>query len=199
QKLRRVWPVGTVKVWLIELSPFVGLVPPTRAEYVPECAPPLTTAAVPTVVQPVKLPVSNPPLVMPPLEGAVTPRVTAAVCVVEWVAEAPVPVTVMVYVPGAAVPAPTVSVELPPDWIGLVPKVQPAPVGHPLAERVIDCGLPEVTVVEIVLSPEAPWFTVRLFGLAEMEKSFGGGGPFTVSATVVECVFEAPAPVTATV
>jgi len=91
---------------------------------------------------------------------------------------------------GAAVPAPMVSVELPPDWIGLVPKVQLAPVGHPLVERVIDCGLPEVTVVEMVLFPEAPWFTVRLFGLAEMEKSFGGGGPFTVSATVVECVFE---------
>ena len=287
--------MGTVKVWLIELSPFVGLVPPMRAEYVPECAPPLTTAAVPTVVQPVKLPVSNPPLVMPPLEGAVTPRVTAVVCVaeapapvtvivyvpagvvadvanvsredppeligfvanvavvpagmplalsvidcalpevrtvemvevpelpavtltevglaemeksfagtvsdtvVEWVAETPVPVTVMVYVPGAAVPAPTVSVELPPDWIGLVPKLQLAPVGHPFVERVIDCGLPEVTVVEMVLFPEAPWFTVRLFGLAEMEKSFGGGGPFTVSATVVECVFEVPAPVTVTV
>src|SRR2546422_50675 len=186
-----------------------------RAEYVPECAPPLTTAAVPTVVQPVKLPVSNPPLVMPPLEGAVTPRVTAVTLtevglaemeksfagtvsdtVVEWVAETPVPVTVMVYVPGAAVPAPTVSVELPPDWIGLVPKLQLAPVGHPFVERVIDCGLPEVTVVEMVLFPEAPWFTVRLFGLAEMEKSFGGGGPFTVSATVVEGVLALPAPVT---
>jgi len=119
--------------------------------------------------------------------------------VVEWVADAPVPVTVMVYVPGGAVPAPTVSIELPPDRIGLVPKVQLAPLGHPLLERVTDCGLPDVTLVEMVLFPEAPWLTVRLFGLAEMEKSSGGGGPFTVSATVVECVFEVPAPVTVTV
>src|SRR2546430_14933805 len=38
--------------------------------------------------------------------------------VVEWVALAPVPVTVTVYVPGAALPAPSVSVELPPAVSG---------------------------------------------------------------------------------
>ena len=99
---------------------------------------------------------------------------TVRVTVVEWVAEVPVPVTVMVYVPGAAVPAPTVSVELPPDWIGLGLKVQLAPLGHPLVERVTDCALPDVIVVEMVLLPEAPWLTVTLLGLALMEKSFVG-------------------------
>jgi len=76
------------------------LVPPTRAEYVPECAPPADPLRwYPRVVQPVKLPVSNPPLVMPPLESAVTPRVTVVVCV----AEVPAPVTVIVYVPAGVV------------------------------------------------------------------------------------------------
>jgi len=90
-----------------------------------------------------------------------------------------VPLTVMLYVPGVAVPAPTVSVELPPDWIGLGLKVQLAPLGHPLVERVTDCALPDVIVVEMVLVPEAPWLTVRLLGLALMEKSFvGAGGQF---------------------
>lgn len=63
--------------------------------------------------------------------GARTVRVT----VVEWVAEVPVPVTVSGYVPGAAVPAFTVSVELPPEVmeVGLSPAV--APVGTPETER----------------------------------------------------------------
>ncbi len=52
--------------------------------------------------------------------------------------------------------------------------MQLAPLGHPLLERVTDCGLPDVTLVEMVLFPEAPWLTVRLAGLALMEKSFGG-------------------------
>src|SRR2546422_9765436 len=91
-----------------------------RAEYVPECAPPLTTAAVPTVVQPVKLPVSNPPLVMPPLEGAVAPRGTAVV----GVAEAPAPGTLIVYVPaGVGADGAHVSREEPPELIGFGAKV----------------------------------------------------------------------------
>src|SRR5437899_12855859 len=85
----------------------------------------------------------------------------------------------MVYVPGVAVPAPTVSVELPPDWIGLGLKVQLAPLGHPLVERVTDCALPDVIVVEMVLVPEAHWLTVRLLGIELMEKSVvGAGGQF---------------------
>src|SRR5437868_14489090 len=98
--------------------------------------------------------------------------VTVRVSVVSLHDALPVPVTVMVYVPGAAVPALTVSVELPPDWIGLGLKVQLAPLGHPLVERITDCALPDVIVVEMLLVPEAPWLTVTLLGLALMEKSF---------------------------
>src|SRR2546428_829886 len=141
-------------------------------------------------------PASPPPLVMPPLEGAVTPRVTAVVCV----AEAPAPVTVIVYVPaGVVADVANVSREDPPELIGFVANVAVVPAGMPLALSVIDCALPEVRTVEMVEVPEVPAVTLTEVGLAEMEKSLGGGGPFTVSATVVECVFEVPAPVTVTV
>jgi hypothetical protein len=49
----------------------VGDVEPTIAEYVPECAVELIEVAAPPRVQPVKSPVSNPPLVMPPPGGGV--------------------------------------------------------------------------------------------------------------------------------
>ncbi len=53
----------------------------------------------------------------------------------EWVAEGPVPVTVRGYVPGAAVPALTVSVELFPAVIEVGLKVADAPEGTPEMER----------------------------------------------------------------
>ena len=83
----------------------------------------------PAVVQPVKLPVSNPPFTM--LAAVVTVNVT----VVVWVALAPVPVTVSVYVPAAAVPAFTVSVLEPPlvTLVGLSDAL--APLGAPLTVR----------------------------------------------------------------
>ena len=54
--------------------------------------------------------------------------VTVNETVVEWIALVPVPVTVTVYVPGAALPAPSVSVELAPavTEVGLRDAVAPA-------------------------------------------------------------------------
>ena len=71
QKLRVPDPDGTVKVWLIELSPLVGAVEPAVPLYEPLCAVVLIEVAWPEVVQPLKLPVSKPPLVTPPLGGGV--------------------------------------------------------------------------------------------------------------------------------
>src|SRR5712692_3867607 len=104
-------PVATVNVCTILLSPLVGAVPPICAAYVPECAPLLTTAVVPDGVQPVGLPVSNPPLTMPPVTGAVTVSVNVAECGPPLAA---VPVTMMVELPVAALLATVrVSVEVP--------------------------------------------------------------------------------------
>src|SRR5437879_3697675 len=104
------------------------------------------------------------------LFGGLTVSVTEVVCV----AEVPVPVTVSVYVPTAAVPVFTVSVELPPAVtdVGLSDAV--APLGTPVTERLTVCALPEVTAVEIVLVPEAPCTRLKLVGLAAIEKLFGG-------------------------
>src|SRR5258705_433282 len=65
QKLRFPPPLGTVKVWLMVLSPLVGEVEPAWPEYLPIWAT-LLIEVVPEVVQPEKFPVSKPPLVMPP-------------------------------------------------------------------------------------------------------------------------------------
>ncbi len=54
-------------------------------------------------------------------------------------------------------------------------------------------ALPEVTAVEIVLEP--PCWTVRLAGLAEIEKS----DAVKVSDTVAECVIVPSVPVTVSV
>jgi len=58
-----------VKVCDSELSPLVGAVDPTSAEYVPECAV-VVTLALPAFVQPESVPVSKPPLVIPAGGGA---------------------------------------------------------------------------------------------------------------------------------
>jgi hypothetical protein len=94
------------------------------------------------------------------------------------------------------VPALTVRVELPPavTEVGLSEAV--APLGTPETLRLTVCALPAVTAVEIVLEPEVPCARLKLVGLAEIEKSFTA---VTVNETLVECVTEAPVPVTVTV
>src|SRR5689334_24159106 len=93
----------------MELSPLKGEAEPTIADFVPLWAVELM-AVEPARVQPVKSPVSKPPLVMPPPPDEVIVRLTGTLCV----ALGAVPVTLSVYVPAAAVPAFTVSVEEPP-------------------------------------------------------------------------------------
>src|SRR2546422_1613201 len=104
--------------------------------------------------------------------GAVTVRVTEALCVALVAA----PVTVRVYVPGVAVPAPTESVEPPPVVTEVGLSVAVAPAGVPVTDRGIVSAEPLVRVVEMVDVPLAPWTKERLVGLALMEKSLGGGG-----------------------
>ena len=60
--------------------------------------------------------------------GAVTVNET----IVEWVVLVPVPVTVIVYVPGVALPAPSVSVELAPAVTDVGLREAVAPAGTPL-------------------------------------------------------------------
>jgi hypothetical protein len=124
----------------------------------------------------------------------VTVSATVAVCV----ALVPAPVTVSVYVPGAALPAFTVSVEEPPAVtdVGLSEAV--APEGAPVTERATVCAEPEVTAVLMVEVPDAFAASDRLDGVADIEKSFVTV-PVTVSVTVVVCVALVPVPVTVTV
>src|ERR1700687_4480027 len=51
-----------------------------------------------------------------------------------------------------------------------------APAGSPVALRVMFCAAPLVSVVVMELVPLCPAVTVTAFGLAAIEKSFGGGG-----------------------
>jgi len=123
--------------------------------------------------------------------AAVTVKLTEVLCV----ALAAVPVTVRVYVPGAAVPAPTVSVELPPAVTEVGLSVAVAPAGVPLTVRLTVSAEPLVTAVEIVDVPFAPCTSERLAGLALMEKSFATGAVI-VKVRAVLCVALAPVPVT---
>jgi hypothetical protein len=123
--------------------------------------------------------------------AAVTVRPTVVVCV----AVEPVPVTVIVYVPGAVdAPALTVIVDEPPPVSdeGLNPTVVPA--GWPLAVSVTVWAEPEVTVVAMAELPAAPGATVTLPGEAPSEKSETGAG-VTVRLMDVEWVALEPAPV----
>ena len=147
--------MGIVNVWLMVLSPLVGEVEPACPEWLPLCAVLLIEVACPPVVQPLNVPVSKPPLVMPPppppLEVTVT--LTEVVCV----ALPSVPVTVTVYAPAATVePTLTVSVEEPPavTEVGLSEAV--GPDGETLAERLTVPAEPLVTAVLIVDLPLLP-------------------------------------------
>jgi hypothetical protein len=103
--------------------------------------------------------------------GAVTVRVTVAL----WVTEPSVPVTVMGYVPGAAVPAFTLrGEELPAvTEVGLTLAVAPEGVPLTASETVPD---PLTTAVLMVDVPLVFGPRLRLVGLALIEKSFAGGG-----------------------
>jgi len=125
--------------------------------------------------------------------------VTVSVTVVECVALVAVPVTVSVYVPAAAVPAPMVSVELPPVVTEVGLSVAVAPAGVPLTVRLIVSAVPLVRAVEMVDVPLALCASERLAGLELIEKSFGGGGAVIVRDTVVVWVALVPVPVTVTV
>ena len=103
---------------------------------------------------------------------AVTFTVMDAVCV----ADAAVPVTVMVYVSsGVVASAATVSVELAPAVTLVGANVAVAPAGRPVAERVTVSGVPAVAVVDTVVVPELPWTTLTVVGDALIEKSLTGG------------------------
>jgi hypothetical protein len=149
QKLRVPPADGAVNVCEMEASPRKGLVLPTRAAYVPPW-PPVTTAFAPVDVQPLSVPVSKSPFTMLDEVAAVMVTLTVVACVAEAV-----PVTVKVYVPAAAVPALTVSVDDPPavTLAGLKPAL--APEGAPLTESKMVSALPLVTAVEMLEVPLA--------------------------------------------
>jgi hypothetical protein len=91
---------------------------------------------------------------------------------VECVTLVPVPVTVIVYVPGV-VPAPTatVIVDEPPAATEAGLKLTVTPAGCPLPLSATDCAEPLVTAVAIVELPVAPCAIETLLGLALIEKS----------------------------
>ncbi len=78
------------------------------------------------------------------------------VAVVECAFAAPVPVTVIVYVPGAAVPVFMFSVEEVPVIITSFVNEPDAPAGSGPRVKLICSGLPEITAVLTVYEVEAP-------------------------------------------
>ena len=86
--------------------------------------------------------------------------------------------------PTAAVPAFTVSVELPPAVTDVGLSDALAPLGAPVTERLTVPALPEVTAVEIELVPEALCWMIRLVGLAAIEKSLVAKFPVTVAGAL---------------
>src|SRR5207248_6005506 len=135
-----------------------------------------TGVLTPPAVQPLRLPVSKPPLVTiePPPPDEFTTRLVVAL----WLALPSVPVTVRVEVPAGVVEAvETVSVEELPAVTGLGLKLPLAPEGSPLTARLTEPAEPEVTVVETVYVVDCPWVTVWLEGETEIEKSLVGAVP----------------------
>src|SRR5205807_6210510 len=122
----------------------------------------------PPVRQPDRSPVSKSPLATIVLPGMVTVSTTVVVCVVVG----PAAVTVMVAGPaGVLADGLTVSVEPPPDEIGLALKLAVAPFGSPLALSATLTGWPDVTLV-VTAKLAAPLFgTDRECGEALSEKS----------------------------
>jgi hypothetical protein len=121
------------------------------------------------------------------------------------VADVPVPVIVIGYVPAWVVDAVLrVSVDEPPDVTEVGLKEADTPAGRPDAESATVCAEPEVTVVETVVVVDCPAVTVPAVGLSEMEKSFVLV-PVTiecemsqrfVSLDQVDCMAKVPVPIT---
>jgi len=120
--------------------------------------------------------------------------VTVSVTEVECVAEGAVPVTVSVWVPVAVVPVFTVRVELPPAVTDVGLNVAVAPLGTPETVRLIVSALPETSAVEMVLIPCVPCTRVKLEGVAEIEKSLGGGPPQPENLNVPTRIFQLKVP-----
>ena len=89
----------------------------------------------------------------------------------------------------------SVKVALPPAVTEVGLKAAVAPAGTPDALSDTDCAAPDVTAVEMVVGALPPAVTVTVVGLALMEKSLATTGLMT-KLTAVECVAEAPVPVT---
>jgi hypothetical protein len=98
-------------------------------------------------------------------------------------------------VPGAAVPAFTFSVALPPALMDAGVTDTLAPLGAPATARLTVPALP-TSDVGMALDPLVPCTRVRLLELAEIVKS---GGAVTVSMTVAEWVAAPSVPVTVSV
>jgi len=113
-------PDGALNFCEIVESPLVGEVEPNIAANEPECGPELVTPAVPVEVQPDKVPVSNPPLMMPPLLAGLTVQLNEAL---PWAPVVSVAVTTALEVPGV-VGVPVIK--------PLVP-LMPRPAGSPVA------------------------------------------------------------------
>ncbi len=127
-------------------------------------------------------------------KSSTTGALTVSETGVEWVFDAPVPVTLKDTVPvGVAPVVVTVIVE---DWPAVIEaglNDALAPLGRPEALKLTAWALPLVSVVEIVEVPLWPAVTVTVVGAAEIEKSSGTG--LTVNETGVECVADALVPV----
>src|SRR5260370_996894 len=151
-------------------SPLVGLAEPSIAQKLPLWQPVLTTVSdAPLLDHPVRLPVSNPPLVIP--AGAVAAIVNATV--VACVALPSVPVMMSVWVRAAAVPVLAVRSAERPGVTDVGGRGAVAPDGTPLARRWTVPAEPLVTAVEMVGGPVSPCRTLRVSGTALIEKSFG--------------------------
>src|SRR3954447_20007615 len=176
------------------LSPLYAVDAPSCAAYEPACAVVTTRGATtPDDDQLLSEPLSKPPFTTPPGGAAdVTVNETVVVCV----AEAPVPVTVIVYVPAAADdPTASVNVDDAPAVTdaGLNDAVVPA--GTPDAENVTAWAEPLVTLVEIVDVALPPCWTLTLVGAADSEKSFVvvvPPQPLTLNAPIRVCQLNAP-------
>jgi hypothetical protein len=176
-------PAGAVNVWASVESPFVGVAAPAIPEARPVWAVEVTEV-VPLLVQPAR-PFSKSPLVIPTPTG---PRMVSWMVVV-WVVVALVPTIVTVEVPGAAVPALRVNVELPPEVIDGGLRLAEAPDGTPDTPRLTVCGDPEIVAVLIVAVPVPFCAMVSEPGLADIEKSLAPVPRLTMQsfATLLNC------------
>jgi hypothetical protein len=111
-----------------------------------------------------------------PVQLPVLPPVTVRLYVAVRVADAPVPVTVIVYVPeGVDADVASVRVDEPPDVTDVGLNVAVTPDGRPLAEKATDWADPAVVAVLTVVVAELPAATEPEVGEVATEKSLVGG------------------------